>query len=961
MAALTWGGGAAYHRFNPHENQGFMITETISHYRVLSQLGGTGADAVYAAEDLDSKRQVAVKFLAPELHTDIAVLERDIQTIAALHHPNICAIYEAGQSDGQTFVAMELLDGETLKRKLNGQPLDTEWVLAIGMQVADALDAAHGRGVLHRNIRPATVFLTGQDQAKVLDFGLSQPQCENKSSQEDTTRGTAVTASHGMSKSSVVAKVAYTCPEQARGKQLDARSDLFSLGAVLYEMATGTLPFRGDTPALVFDALLNRPPVTPTRLNPLLPVKLQTIILKLLAKSRDARYQSAKEVSADLKRVQRELHMDAIAASATAAPIHPPLRPAATGKVGKYLSAIALLAAVLAGASFLYMKRERTLTEKDAILLTDFVNTTADPVWDITLKKAVAVDLEQSPYLNVFPEGKARQTLRFMGRPPDDRINLETGREICQRVGIKAMLTGTIANQGAHYVLNLQAVNAATGDVLARADADAGDKRDVLNALHRADSQLRSKLGESLASVQKYDKMLSEATTPSLEALQAFTSGDWKHGSGDEMGAVPEYQRAIQLDPNFATAYARLGTVYNNLGQSALSEENRKKAFELRDRASEREKLYIMSHYYADSGQFDKGITALELYEQTYPHDSTAPNNLSSIYIQLGQYENALDKARKAVELEPDSILGYENLAFAYAGLNRMEEAKATALSGLQHVSNNSELHLILAGIAWNQNDAPGVERELSASEKAAANGQIAALEVRAALAAGHGQFAQMRLLMQQMQDVAARNNLQEAIANSDAQRAAWEALTGFRPRAQQAVNRALQSSSSPRTTLDAAISLALLRENDRALKIAEDNALERPFDTVVQFVTIPLVKAVVAMNQAQPAKAIDLLDGAMVYGRSNAGLLYARGMAYLQAKQAPQAAQEFQRVIDSRSVTFDPLASLAKLGMARAYAMQGDKAASRMAYQDFFALWKDADSDIPLLKQAKAEYAGVK
>jgi tetratricopeptide (TPR) repeat protein len=938
-----------------------MITETISHYRVLAQLGGSGVGAVYSAEDLDSSRQVALKFLAPELKADVAILERDIRAVAALHHRNICTIYEAGQSDGQTFVVMELLKGETLKRKLAGQPLDTDVLLAIGIQVADALDAAHGRGILHRDIRPASIFITDQNQAKLLDCGLSQQQCESKSSLEETTRGTAVTASHGMTKSSVAAKVAYTCPEQARGKQLDARSDLFSLGAVLYEMATGTLPFRGDTPALVFDALLNRAPVTPTRLNPLLPVKLQTIILKLLEKSRDARYQSAREACADLKRVQRDMQLDAITASATAAPIHPPLRPAGTGRMGKYLSAAALLAAVVAGGSFLYMKRERALTEKDAILLTDFVNTTADPVWDVTLKKAVAVDLEQSPYLNVFPEGKARQTLRFMGRPPDDRINLETGREICQRVGVKAMLTGTIANQGAQYVLTLQAMNAVTGDVLARADAQAADKRDVLNALHHADSQLRSKLGESLASVQKYDKMLSEATTPSLEALQAFTTGDWKHAGGDEMGALPDYQRAIQMDPNFATAYARLGTVYNNLGQSALSEENRKKAFELRDRTSEREKLYIMSHYYADSGQYDKGITALELYEQTYPRDSTPANNLSNIYNLLGQYENALLKARKAVELEPDSISGYENLALAYAGLNRMEEAKTTALGALQRAPGNSGLHAILAGIAWNQNDSATLEHELSAAETGAADGQLMSFEMRAALAAGHGQYKQMRAFMQKMQDVAANNNLQEAVAGADAQRAAWEALAGFRPLAQQAANRALQGSPPAPTALDAAISLALVQQNDRALKIAEDNALERPFDTLVQFVTIPIVKAVVLMNQGQPAKAIDLLDGAMVYGRSNCGLLYGRGMAYLQAKQGQQAVQEFQRVIDSRSVTVDPLASLAKLGMARGYDMQGNKAASRMAYQDFFALWKDADTDVPLMKQAKAEYAAVK
>ena len=938
-----------------------MITETISHYRVLSQIGGTGPGAVYAAEDIDSGRRVAIKFLAPDKNVDWEALERDLRMISALKHPNICMIYEAVQSEGQNFVAMELLEGETLKHKLTGQPLDTETVLAVGQQIADALDAAHGRGILHRDIRPSTIFITAQNQVKVLDFALTQLQCENKGALEDTTRGTAVTASHGISKSSALSKVAYISPEQARGRQLDPRSDLFCLGALLYEMATGTMPFRGDTPALVFDALLNRPPVTPTRLNPLLPVKVQAILLKLLEKNRDARYQSAKQLTADLTRVQKEMQREAFAASALASPIHPPLRPAKTGRMGKYLSAIALLAAVAAGGAFLYMKRKHALTEKDAILLTDFVNTTADPVWDVTLKKAVAVDLEQSPYLNVLPEAKARQTLRFMGRSPDDRISLETGREICQRMGVKAMLTGSIANQGARYVVTLQALNAATGDVLARTDATASDKRDVLNALHRADSELRSKLGESLASVQKYDKMLSEATTPSLEALQAFTTGDWKHAGGDEMGAIPDYQHAIQLDPNFATAYARLGTVYNNLGQSVLSEENRKKAFELRDRASEREKLYIMSHYYADSGQYDKGITALELYEQTYPRDSTPANNLSSIYNLLGQYENALDKSRKAVELEPDSISGYVNLALAYAGLSRMAEAKATVVSGLQRSPGNPALRLTLAGIAWNQNDAATMEREISTAETGAADGAVSALEMRAAYAAGHGQYKQMREFMKKMQDAAAKNNLQEAVAGADTQRSAWEVLAGFRPQAKQLAENSLKTMPPPGTALNAAIVLAYLGDSTRALKIADDTALERPYDTLVQFVNVPMVKALVLMNQSQPAKAIDLLDGAMVYGRANAALLYTRGLAYLQEKQGPQAVQEFQRVIDNRSVMVDPLASFAKLGMARGYALQGDKANSRMAYQDFLALWKDADPNIPLLKQVKAEYAAVK
>ncbi|MGC2196579.1 MAG: tetratricopeptide repeat protein, partial [Terriglobales bacterium] len=747
-------------------------------------------------------------------------------------------------------------------------------------------------------------------------------------------------------------------PEQARGRQLDARTDLFSLGAVLYEMVTGVLPFRGDMPAVMFEAILNRAPVSPARLNPDVPVKLQEIISRLLEKKRELRYQAAAEVRRDLQRLKRGAEPQA--RSATAPAMIRPLRPVPSGRLGKYVSALTLLAAVCAGGAFLYMKRERGLTEKDAILLTDFVNTTADPVWDVTLKKAVAVDLGQSPYLNVFPEAKARQTLRFMGRPPDDRINTETGREICQRAGIKAMLTGSIANLGSQYAITLQAVNAATGDVLARADAQAANKDGVLNALHNADSQLRGRLGESLASVQKYDTMLSQATTSSLEALNAFTRGDSKHAGGDEVGAIPDYQRAIELDPNFATAYARLGTVYMNLGQSALSEENRMKAFELRDRASEREKLYIMSHYYADSGQFDKGITALELYEQTYPRDSTPANNLANIYNQLGQFENALDKSRKAVELEPDSISGYENLAIAYAGLNRIDEAKATAGTALQRAPKNSGLHAILAGAAWNQGDSATLERELNATESGGPDGQLMALNMRAALAAGHGQYKQMRALTQKIQDSANQNKLQEAMAGADAQRAGWEALAGFRPFAHQAANRALQGTPPTHVALNAALSLALIREDERALKVADDEALQRPFDTLVQFVMIPSVKAVVAMNQAQPAKAMDLLDGAMVYGRSNLAVLYARGVAYLQAKKGPEAAQEFQRVLDARSVSCDPLTSLARLGLARAHAMEGDKAASRLAYQDFLALWKDADPGIPLLLQAKSEYAAV-
>jgi tetratricopeptide (TPR) repeat protein len=617
---------------------------------------------------------------------------------------------------------------------------------------------------------------------------------------------------------------------------------------------------------------------------------------------------------------------------------------------------------VALGVGFVFIRRGRALTEKDSILITDFVNTTADPVFDGALKKALAVDLGQSPYLNVFPDQKIRQTLQFMGRKPEDRITTEVGREICLRDGIRALLMGSIDNVGGQYAITLDAVNVSSGDSLARQQVQADRKEDVLNALHQAASKLRGQLGESLAMVQKYDKPLSMATTSSLDALKALSLGDVKHNSGDELGAIPDYQRAIELDPNFAMAYARLGAVYSNLGQTELSEQNRQKAFELRDRASEREKLYIMSHYYGDSGQLDKGITALELYRQTYPRDAIPFNNIASIYNQFGQFDNALENVRQAVNLDPDMASGYENLAMAYEGLNRLDEARATLNAGLQRKLSNVSFQIMLASLDWAEGRDADLEKDLQAAS-AKPGGEIAVLQYRSALAASRGQVRLARDYSRKLQDALDRIHLQGR-ADVDSQMANFEALVGNQSDAQNAASRAIRASQSFPVMWNAATALAVIRQEQRALSLADQIQRTRPNDTIAQNVAIPMIRAAAYLYPSSPSrkapeKAIDLMNTAAVYLRVNNGVLLVRGLGYEQSGRYADAQADFQKILDLRPLHGpDYSEPLAQLGLARVYQKQGDEGKARIAFQNFFAAWKDADPDVPLLQTAKAEYA---
>jgi serine/threonine protein kinase/Flp pilus assembly protein TadD len=983
------------------------MDETISRYRIIEKLGSGGMGEVYLAEDTRLGRKVALKLLAEELTQNRDRLNRfdqEAYAASALNHPNILTIYELGDEGGRHFIATEFVDGETLRKRLAGPPMDLADVLNIGIQIAGALEEAHAAGIIHRDIKPENVMIRRSGHVKVLDFGLAKLM-ERPADDTDTEAVTRalVQTDAGM----VLGTSQYMSPEQARGKPVDVRTDIWSLGVVLYEMATGRPPFSGETKTDVIVAIAKNDPSPVARFAPNAPPEFEWIVLKALRKDAAERYQTIRELESDLKKLKQRIefqselersmaphHLSASFSSAADTEMEQAMarntKSAATPalatsdlsqatqtrassaeyvvgeikrhKMGVVLAALLILIGAAAIVYFSVIRKKNVLTEKDTILLADFTNKTGDPDFDDTLKQALAVQLGQSPFLNIFSEDRVRDQLKLMNISPDTRITREIGKDICARQSIKAMLLGSISGVGTHYVVLLDAVNSQTGDVIASEQFEADGKEQVLKLLGSAASRLREKLGESLVTIKAFDAPIENVTTSSLDALRQYSLGMQAHLKADYSHAIPFYQAALQIDPNFAIAHARLAYCYNNQKSFQASRDESIRAYELRDRVSERERFIITSSYYGGvTGQWDEQIKELDKWKATYPHDWEPLNLLSNRYTTVGPFELAASEGNKAIELNPNDARAYVNVGVAYIELNKFEEAKKILLKAQELKPESLNMHARLYQLGFVLGDSALVKEHV---DWANANRNVdAALNWQAQVAAFQGQLAKADQLTDRAIEMLRRPDTKDSVAQLMLTEATRDASLNNCSRATQMAKQALQLSREQANLVSAANAYATCGQAAEAQTLVDELTKVFQLDTLLNASWLPIIKAQIELNKGNAQQAIQFLESTRRYEAfGDYWPQYLRGEAYLKAMSGAQAAEEFKTILDHRGwYLTSPLYPLAQLGLARAAVTSGDNATARKAYQDFFALWKDADGNLPPLLAARAEYERIK